>query len=80
MSAQTLAVQNMVAEINKKTAAARRNVFAKKATDQQHHLNLFKHVEVFLEAFRLDPRSNNSKESLRELSMAMTLSRRKLQP
>ena len=75
-----MTIQTLIDQANKKTAMSRKQVFAKKASDQQHHLNLFKHVEIFLEAYHLDPLSNNTKASLRELSTAMSLSKRKLQP
>lgn len=75
-----MSVQTLIAAANKRTAASGRQVFAKKASDQQHHLNLFNHIEVFVEAYRLDPQSNNCKAALKELSTAMALSKRKLQP
>lgn len=79
------ALQTMIDQANKKTAASRRQVFGKKANDQQHHENLLKHVEVLMDALQADISagmviSNNLREAIRELRPAMTLSRRRLQP
>ena len=79
------ALQTMIDQANRKTAASRRQVFGKKANDQQHHENLLKHVEVVMDALQSDINgglivSNNLREAIRELKPAMTLSRRRLQP
>jgi hypothetical protein len=76
----TSTVQAMIAKANARTASTRKQVFAKKANDQQHHENLFRHVEVFVEAYRNDPVSRNTQAALRELSSAMALSKKRLQP
>lgn len=76
------AVQAMIAESNRKTAAVRKQVFAKKANDQQHHLNLFKHCEVLIGIYHNVPslrNDNNMRAAVRELETAMALSRRRLE-
>lgn len=78
------ALQTMIDQANRKTAASRRQVFGKKANDQQHHENLLKHVDVVLDALQSDIKaglvvSNNLREAIRELNAATTLSRRRLQ-
>lgn len=75
----TSTVQAMIEQANTKTKNSNKQVFAKKASDQQHHLNLFKCVEIFIDAHRLDATSSNTKAALRELNTAMALSKRRLQ-
>ncbi|CAB4211777.1 hypothetical protein UFOVP1419_22 [uncultured Caudovirales phage] len=79
-----MSVQTLIEQANKKTAASRKQVFAKKANDQQHHAFLLKHADVVLEIYHATPdlmnASNNFRAAMRELETAMTLSRRKLQP
>lgn len=75
-------IQSLIAQANRKSATARKQVFAKKASDQQHHENLFKHCEVVMGIYHNTPslrNDNNFRASMRELETAMALSKRKLQ-
>lgn len=75
-------VQNLIEQANRKSAGTRKQVFAKKASDQQHHDNLFKHCEVVMGIYHSTPslrNDNNFRASMRELETAMALSKRKLQ-
>jgi hypothetical protein len=72
--------QEAINRKNRETAAARRNQFGKKATDQKVHENLFKSVETYIEAFKKDSASTNTAAAFREMSSSMTLSRRNLKP
>jgi hypothetical protein len=71
-------VQAMIDQANRRTAGTRRQVFGKKATDQKVHENLFKTVDIYIDSFRKDPSSNNTKAAFTEMSLATTLSRRNL--
>lgn len=73
-------VQAMIADANRRVKASNSRIFGKKATDQKVHENLFKCVEIYLEAFRKDPVSSNTKAAFQEMSLATTLSRRNLKP
>ena len=79
-TARVETVQEAIERKNRETAGVRRNQFSKKATDQKVHENLFKSVEIYIEAVRIDPASKNTSAAFREMSLAMTLSRRNLKP
>lgn len=75
--------QALIEEANRKSANVRKKIFANKANDQQHHLNLLKHVEVVMDIFHMETtlrNNNNFRAAMRELETAMSLSKRKLQP
>lgn len=73
-------IQSMIADANRRVKASNSRVFGKKATDQKVHENLFKCVEIYIEAFCKDPASNNTKAAFQEMSQAATVSRRNLKP
>jgi len=79
-TARVETVQQAIERKNRETAAGRRNLFGKKATDQRVHENLFKCVEIYIDAFRKDPASNNTKAAFQEMSQATTVSRKNLKP
>jgi hypothetical protein len=79
-AAQIETVQQLIDRRNRETACVRRNLFGKKATDQKIHENLFKCVEIYIDSFRKDPASNNTKAAFQEMNQAVTLSRRNLKP
>ena len=73
-------VQSMIADANRRVKASNGRVFGKKATDQKVHEHLFKCVEIYIDSFRKDPASNNTRAAFQEMSQATTLSRRNLKP
>ena len=79
-TARVETVQQAIERKNRETASGRRNLFGKKATDQKVHEHLFKCVEIYIDSFRKDPASNNTKAAFQEMSQATTLSRRNLKP
>lgn len=80
VTVQVETFQQAVDRKNRETAAGRRSLFGKKATDQKIHEHLFKCVEIYIDSFRKDPTSNNTKAAFQEMSQATTLSRRNLKP
>jgi hypothetical protein len=72
--------QQAVERKNREGKANERRLFGKKATDQKIHENLSKTVDIYIESFRIDPNSNNTKAAFKEMSLAATLSRRNLKP
>lgn len=73
-------IQAMIADANRRVKASNSRVFGKKATDQKVHEHLFKCVEIYIDSFRKDPASNNTRAAFQEMSQATTLSRRNLKP
>lgn len=71
-------VQAMIDQKNRETAALRRQDFGKKATVQSHHSNLAKSTRIYMDEFRKDPNSNNTRAAFREMQSALVLSERKL--
>jgi hypothetical protein len=73
-------VQALIIEANAKSAATRKQQFAKRASAEQIHNNLLKCVDIYVESFRNDPASSNTRAAFREMVSAATLSRRSLKP
>ncbi len=74
-----MSVEALIEKKNRETAGARRQVFGKRANDQQHHANLAKCVRIYVDEFRKDHASNNARAALREMQSALVLSERRLQ-
>lgn len=77
-------VQQLIEQANNRAKASNRKAFARKASDQQHHENLLKHVEVVVSIYHDDVKrglvvSNNLRAAFRELETALALSRRRLE-
>lgn len=80
----TSTVQNLIDSANRKAKASNRQAFARRATDQKHHENLSKHVDVVLSIYHDDVKAglrvgNNLRAAVRELKTAQALSKRNLQ-
>ncbi|MEI7815575.1 MAG: hypothetical protein WCI45_00160 [Desulfuromonadales bacterium] len=73
-------IQSMIADANRRVKASNSRAFGKKATDQKVHEHLFRCVEIYIDSFRKDPASNNTRAAFQEMSQATTLSRRNLKP
>ncbi|MFZ4856171.1 MAG: hypothetical protein ACOYL3_07215 [Desulfuromonadaceae bacterium] len=78
-----MSIQALIDQANKRTAASRKKVFVKKATDSQFLSNFCAHVDIALDLYRSIPGlmdDHKFRSAMRELESFNVLTKKHLQP